>query len=555
MRRLILAAVIWLGVVVPAAANEYRAERFDSRVEILPGGSLRVTETIVFRFEKGTFKKVFRVIPTRRTDGVDFVSASMDGVDFPVGSGNGHVSVRRNKGLRVEWHFPPTSETTHTFVMSYVARGVATTEERADVVAWRALPTEHNYRIDSSTIEILLPAAAIDLPEVRVRRVGGWDTGLQPSGVAVTARDIGKNGWLEVSVPLTKGTVVTASPEWQQRSARYESYRNPALVAGAVVLFGAVVLLFGLRQGYDSPPPDISAPTLFDGPPDPLPPALAGAVGANGTPKSEHAFATLFALAERGVVTVEEEPGVWGTRAFRLTRNRGTALLKPHEQTLLDTVFRGKAEAEGYVTLRKAQSNITTRFSAFRHAVIGELADAGLLDPGRRRVRKNYQAVGVALLLLGPIGMAVVAGVLLQRYGPWMFVVPGAIFVAGIMCLIAGSAHTALSNEGVRRSAAWRAYRKYLRATPSDGIRHDPRHSPTTLLPYAVALGLGPVWSKLFKNRTAELPEWFRAASAADAHRAFVAFVGVGGAPGGHGGGAVGGGGGGAAGGGASGAG
>ena len=79
MRRLILAAVLWLFVVVPAAANEYRAERFDSRIEVLAGGSLRVTETIVFQFEEGTFRKVFRVIPTRRTDGVDLISASMDG--------------------------------------------------------------------------------------------------------------------------------------------------------------------------------------------------------------------------------------------------------------------------------------------------------------------------------------------------------------------------------------------------------------------------------------------------------------------------------------------
>ena len=553
MRRLILAAVLWLSVVAPAVANEYRAERFDSRIEVLTGGNLRVTETIVFRFEDGTFKKVFRVIPTRRTDGVDFISASMDGVDFPVGPNNGQVTVRRSNGLRVEWHFPPTAGTTHTFVMSYTAKGVATNDDRADVVAWRALPTEHDYRIDSSTIDIVLPAAAIATPNVRVRRVETVGTDLKPSGFTMSARNIGRNGWVEVSVPLATGTVVTVPPGWQQRQALWNSYRNPALLAGAVVLFGAVVLLFGLRQGYDAPPRDISAPTIFNGPPDSLPPALAGAVGANGTPKSEHAFATLFALAQRGVITVEEERRGWGHRAFRLTRNRGTAPLRPHEQTLLETVFRGKAEAEGQLTLRKAHSNIATKFSAFRHAVAAELADAGLIDSGRQRVRKNYQAVGVGLLILGVVGMALVAGTLLQRYGPWMFVVPGAIFVAAIMCLIAGAAHTPLSNEGVRRSAAWRAYRKYLRATPSDGVRHDPQHSPSTLLPYAVALGLGAVWSKLFKNRAAELPSWFRAASAADAHRAFVAFVGVGGAPGGHGG--VAGGGGGAAGGGASGAG
>ena len=553
MRRLILAAVVCLLVAVPAAANEYRAERFDSRIEVLPGGNLRVTETIVFRFEDGTFRKVFRVIPTRRTDGVDFISASMDGVDFPIGSAVGQVRVRRSNGLRVEWNFPPTSGTTHTFVMSYLAKGVATTDERSDVVAWRALPSDHNYRIDSSTIDIVLPAAPLQLPGVRVRRVGWMATESQAPGLTVRARDIAKNGWLEVSVPLTRGTLVTAPPGWQQRQALWDSYRNPALVAGAVVLFGAIVLLFGLRQGYDAPPPDVSAPTVFDGPPDSLPPALAGAVGANGTPKNEHAFATLFALAQRGVVTVEEERGAWGTRGFRLTRNRGTAALKPHEQTLLETVFRGKADAEGHLTLSKAHSNMTMRFSAFRHAVTAELAEAGLLDPGRQQVRKNYQRVGVALLLLGPVSMAIVAGLLLPRYGPWMFVVPAALVVAGLMSLITGSAHTPLSNEGVRRSAAWRAYRKYLRATPSEGIRHDPHHSPATLLPYAVALGLGMAWSKLFKNRAAELPSWFRAASATDAHRAFVAFVAVGGAHGGHGGGA--GGGGGAAGGGASGAG
>ena len=551
MPRLLCALVLLLGVAVPVSAVEYRAERFDAKIEVLEGGSLRVTETIVFRFEDGPFTKVFRVIPTRRTDGVEFVSASMDGVDFRVGSQPGQVSVRRQEGLRVEWLFPVKQGTSHTFVLTYLVRGVARADDGADVIAWRALPNEHRYRIDSSTVDVVLPAASIGSPAVEARRVEHWQTALTPSGVTITARDIARNGWIEFSVPLARGTLLTAPPQWQQRRARFDFYRNPALLGAGLVLIAVVILLFGIRQSYDAPPPDISTPTTFSGPPDPLPPALAGAVASNGSPKSEHAFATLFALAQRGVIAVREDPRTWGTRSFTLTRNRATGPVSPHEQAVLDTVFRGKAQAEGTITLRKAHSHLATRFSAFRSAVVAELGDAGLLDAGRQQVRRHFNAAGIGLLLLGALAIVIVA-LMVQRYGPWLFLVPGAIFVSALVSFITGASHTPLSNEGVRRSAAWRAYRKFLRDMPAEGTPHHGVHSATALLPFAVALGLGMAWSKLYKNRAAELPSWFHAASAADAHRAFVTFVGVGGATAGHGGA---GGGGGAAGGGASGAG
>ena len=48
----------------PAAAKSYRADRFDARIRLLPGGDLEVVETVVFRFETGTFDHVFREIST-----------------------------------------------------------------------------------------------------------------------------------------------------------------------------------------------------------------------------------------------------------------------------------------------------------------------------------------------------------------------------------------------------------------------------------------------------------------------------------------------------------
>lgn len=44
-----LIAVVTLSIVPEAAARTYAAERFDSRIRILPNGSLEVVETVVFR--------------------------------------------------------------------------------------------------------------------------------------------------------------------------------------------------------------------------------------------------------------------------------------------------------------------------------------------------------------------------------------------------------------------------------------------------------------------------------------------------------------------------
>src|SRR5688572_7339145 len=103
--RILVAALLVLTATVSAAAKEYHAARFDSRIEVQQGGSLRVTETIEFVFTDGTFREVFRAIPTRRTDGIEFVSAAMDGTVLPEGDGPGQVEVRRDNSFRVTWHF------------------------------------------------------------------------------------------------------------------------------------------------------------------------------------------------------------------------------------------------------------------------------------------------------------------------------------------------------------------------------------------------------------------------------------------------------------------
>ena len=151
----------------PAAAKSYSADRFDATVRVLPDGTLDVTETVVFRFEDGTFKEVFREIPARRTDGIEVVRAGMEGETLPFGTESGTAEVRQRDGrVRVVWRFRPVEQVTRTFVLNYRVKGAVRQENGADLLVWRATPGEHGYAIAESTIRFELPVGPTTPPGV-----------------------------------------------------------------------------------------------------------------------------------------------------------------------------------------------------------------------------------------------------------------------------------------------------------------------------------------------------------------------------------------------------
>jgi hypothetical protein len=185
---------------------------------------------------------------------------------------------------------------------------------------------------------------------------------------------------------------------------------------------------------------------------------------------------------------------------------------------------------------------------SFKAAVRQELRALGLLDDERIHVRSRVlrQAallLAVAALLIPPAAM------LTREFGGWPFLVVVAAAGAAVVGFISYGAMTPLSNEGCRRGHAWRAYRKYLRNVARERVLFS-GDTQATLLAYAVALNLAPIWSKFVKRHPAMVPPWYQALAASgvdgadDGFSAFVAYGGAGaGSGGGSGGGAAGGGG------------
>lgn len=520
----------------PAAAQragDYDAARFDVAVQVLEGGDLDVQETIAFRFQDGTFRRVWREIPTSRTDGIEILAASMDGTPFTRGEGTGRIKVSGRNRMRVEWQFDPIGPSSHTFTVRYRARGVVFRDGAHDVVRWRLLPSEHRYRVAESRSTIAAPATLASAPAIETRRIGVASHEVGDGAVAIAARDIARNGWMIAELRYPAGGLLSALPAWQQKHERAAALAPRWIGAAAGVFAVGVILLFALRQSYAAPTMT-AVDTAATEPPEQLPAALAAVLAARGGPSGYHASATLFDLADRGVLAVREVSRALGVRSYELSRTHGRHDLADHEREALAIAFAGRPDD---VTLSKARGRLARSSGRFSAAVNRDLVARGYLDPARKAVRDRLMRVSVAILIAAALGSVAMA-TLIPRFEGWPFLLPFALCAAGLVGIVMAARTTPLTDHGLIQAGRWRGFRRHLMASS---------FTPRWLV-YGIAVGLAPQWARYLKAHPGAAPPWFQASSADDG-AAFAAFIGSQAAAGGGGAGA------GAAGGGSSGAG
>lgn len=514
---LLVVLLLWVPSTALAAPGNYKAQRFDVLARAARG-DLVVTESIVFEFQSGTFTKVWRDIPASRTDGIQILDASMDGVAMTPGAGPGHVTISGRNRVRVEWQFAETSASVHRFDLHYIARGVVYQDGGADVVRWRALPAEHRYRIDASRIQFEPAEARVAPPEAH--RVGSVTVHPSSEAVSIEASGIQSDGWIVAELRYPAGTLTQAQPDWYVRQAGAVALAPKWAMAGGAIFIAAILLASIIRGGYPAPG-GIANETLASEPPQPLPVALAAVLAARGRMSSHQGMGTLLDLADRGVLTIREVPGVLGVRGYEVCQVTGSHDLDAHETEALTIAFGGRGDD---VSLAKARGRLARQARRFSHAVNGDLAALGLLDPVRKAARDRLTAVAFGMLLLGALGM-VAASPLIPRYEAWPFLLPAGLMAAGIVSIIIAASMTPLSDQGLVEAARWRGFKRHLKTLASNRDEADARVVPSRWIVYAVALGLGSYWSRHLKRHPGVVPPWFLAAGGDDG-AAFAVFVG-----------------------------
>jgi uncharacterized membrane protein YgcG len=506
-----------LGVTPALAAKSAQAERYDVDLEVQADGSVRVSETLVFRYSGGPFTFVNREIPAQKTDGLRFIEAGMDGKTLGQGSGAGQVEVSGSDPLTITWHFAGVSDSTHTFTLTYLALGVVEKLPNADVFAYRALPVKHDYNISASTVRVSYPLEA-QIQGQPGLLTGKADIQSQPGRATFQARALGADQTLEVRLQFAPGSLTAQTPLWQsQRQASAERNQNSLWLFGAlsalILAGGGVGLrLFGQRYRPSEPPLAVSTIPNPVRPSD-LAPALANALQSGGEPQPTSRMATLIDLAQRGVLEISELPkkGWFAQQDFKVHLLR-TSGIKGHEHILLQALFDEDLLSPGLnASLKTGIERMARAWDSFSNAIRDELLMGGWIDAERRQTQKSWLAVSVGALFLSMLGL-VGCIILIDTLGVWVLLVGFSLVLLSIFWLVVITQMSFLTPKGQLEAAGWKCYRAYLEEAAKGHIPNVELSLFEGALAYAAAFGIAHQWTEFFKKQgLSQLPAWFQA--------------------------------------------
>lgn len=516
-------AVLMLSIFVAhpvQAAKSYFAERFDVQIDIQENGSILVTETVEFQFIGDPFTYVVREIAATNTDGITFLNASMDGAPLSPGTRPGQVEVQEGDPLRVTWHFAPTSNKSHIFVVHYRADGVIRKGD-ADTLIWRAVPENHDYRIAHSTITLAYPSRArlTEQPTLELNFDATWEDGR----VVLTAGGLAENEDLILTARFAPGSLTERSPLWQFRAEQAAAAVARALPVGTIV--GIVTLLMGglglmtlIRANGRDMNPGLVMTTAY--PPSDVSPAIVGKLTGQ-----QHGFmGSIFDLAQRGVLEILEQSGFWGTKKYLLVRSSLAALPVAHEQGLLEALF-GPNKTQ--LNMNEIATRLTTSSELYNEPLENELIQRGWLDLERKHRRARLSAGGALMLILS-IGVLILslvgASASLSENSdrlPWLAAAAGisvGLLVLSIVLLVYGRTYSVLTASGEEEAVRWRGFAEYLKHV---SLGDEPTIRPDVFekyLAYAAVFGLGAGWAKHFQDLGGiPLPVWFHALAGSEA--------------------------------------
>lgn len=528
---LVLLSGLRISALSPAYAQEKAVDwrRIDVDITVNRDGTFDVVEVLEIEFMGGPFTFGFRDIPgdyLARIDTVRVRDAAGEYRDLgePTRQGPpGTFFVTQSGGdYTIRWFFPPTTNQTRVFRISYRVYGGLRYYDEGDQLWWEAVFPDRSGPVRESTVTVTVPA-----------RVTHYDAYFVPAEMEVvnetTVRfraqtQVPPGKAFEVRVQWPHGVVAGSPQPWQARAdeearrleaqaAWDQTWRpvvNLALLALALLILSlgsAGVYLLWYTRGRDKPT-DVHAEYLPD-PPSDLAPALVGTL-LDESADLQDIVATLLDLGRQGVLEIEERPRSRGGTDFLFRRTEKSPRdLRPFEREILKAVLGSRAERR----LSDLKNRFYEHIPRLQETIYTAAVEEELFPSSPAAVRRQYGLAGVALLVLGGLGTFLLAGILANR-ADLAVCPPVSLGIVGVLLAIASRFMPRKTERGAQEAAKWRAFRRYLRHLDRYADVKRAADILDRYLPYAVAMGVEREFLHKFQKIAPEeevrYPPWYR---------------------------------------------
>ena len=408
MKKLLMVFCFALLAAAPTAAQTERIRSFDSRITVIPDGSMLVKETIdIESAGVDIVHGIYRDFPTRYRDRAgnrysvlfEIVSLSRDGSPEPYHTEDLSNGVRVYFG-RSSYDLPPGP---HSYQFEYRTNRQLGFFKDHDELYWNVTGNGWKFPIDVATATVLLPANVRNLV-TDLSAATGYEG---EKGEAYTARrdedsnptfraeNLAPGQGLTIVVTWPKGLI--AEPTAEQKRAWFIADNKPTIIGFAclIVVFLYYVMVWGM-VGRD--PARGTIVPLYE-PPDNMSPAAMRFLVRMGF--DEKAFtAGIMGLAAKGFLTIEQDE----SKTYKLVRkSKGPAesSLAGDEKTLARILFEDGSplvlKNSNHELLSRARKNLENNLHA-------TMEKTYFLTNGR------YLAPGIILSVLSIATMLIMRG-------------------------------------------------------------------------------------------------------------------------------------------------
>lgn len=513
-----LAAALLLASTGAAAAAEDgsgHVTTYSVDLRVRPDGALEVQERIVYVFDDRGHG-IERYIPVRYhyDDTHDRV---VDVTDIRVSSDSGApvdlLTEEQGDDLYLRIGDPDRLVSgTQSYDLAYTVEGVL--NDRADHVelAWNGIGDRWETVIEQATMTVSAPAMQ------RARCFSG-PTGSDDScgsttldGVAEDGDDtvafgpvsLGANEGMTVYAELPPGSVEVAAPMLDERWTPQRAFSVTPLTVGLAAMLaglgGLAVRRMAVRRGRDersvtalhatsAAVPGAGVPVDWRAVRE-MPPGVLGTL-VDEKADVVDVTATVVDLAVRRHLQIEElEQRRWKGGDWLLTRlDDGPDDLVPYERRLLHELF-GSSRS---VRISDLKDSFHEQMTSLRNDLYDEVVSRGWYRVRPDRTRLLWYGIGVAAVVAAA-GVAVLLAAF-TTFG----LVGLALVLPALGLLVAARAMPARTAEGSAALQQVHALRDYLAtSTPQQARWEDAEQTFSTLVPYAMVLGLEKRWADAF---------------------------------------------------------
>lgn len=510
-------------------------DRWDVDITIHPDGTFRVVEQQTIEFTSGTFQFGTRGIETSRLDRISAVEVSEEDRVFRESASQEpwtFTTYMDGSEFKIQWFFPPTSDSRHTYTIAYTVSGGLRYYPDGDQLWWKAVVSNRSFPVYASRVTVHVPEPA---------EVQNWDAYGTPARaqkldartvVFEAAEEIPAGQEFEVRVQFTPGVVAGEPPAWQaqadaeaaaqERQARWRPVMDLTMLAsGLLFLLGgpAVLYLLWYTRGRDVPV-KLPADYLIE-PPSAIPAGMAGTL-LDERADMEDIIATIVDLARRGVITIEEveEPGFLGIGAhkdFIYRLQRPPEGLLPYEQTLIQEFFGNQTERR----LSDLKNKFYTAIPKIQSQLYQEVVRAGYFKANPEGVRSLYTGFGIAGLIAVAVLGVLLTGAL-AGYTDWALCPSIGLGTTFLGLIVLARAMPRKTAEGSEAAARWRAFRRYLEHIEKYTNLEEAKEVFERYLPYAIAFGVEKEYVRKFAAVNAPAPTWYVPYPPQPVERSFV---------------------------------